>query len=325
MKQAVLVLGASGFIGRRVVAGLAATDWAQPIAAVRRHSAQPAIAGEQRVVEATSSASIGEALAGVGAVVNCVATDPGKIVPVTRALLEAVAKSAPGIRVAHLSTMAVYGSSVGLLDETASLKGDQGDYSAAKVAAEAVAAEHPRTVIFRPGIVYGPESSQWSARIAEYLLARRLGDLGAAGDGYCNLVHVDDVAAAIVSALRNSAVDGHVFNLANPALPTWNEYLIRYARALRAVPVRRISHRRLKAETKLLAAPLKIAEILARKARLKVSWLPPAIPPSLLRLMQQDIQLDSRRATGELAMQWRDLDAGLGETAAWFLNSRAAA
>ena len=35
-KQRVLVLGAGGFVGRHVMAALATSDWATPVAAVRR-------------------------------------------------------------------------------------------------------------------------------------------------------------------------------------------------------------------------------------------------------------------------------------------------
>jgi 2-alkyl-3-oxoalkanoate reductase len=254
--------------------------------------------------------------------VNCTAPPPPGIVSSVETLFRAASSAGSGIRVVHLSTMSVYGSATGLLEESAPLKADLGEYSLAKVSAEAVAARYPHTIIFRPGCVYGPESAQWSTRFADYLLARRLGDLGAAGDGFCNLVYVDDVAAAIVRALENPQTDGRVYNLSSSNPPTWNEYLVRYARALRAVPVRRISGRRLKIETKVLAPPLKIAEILARVARLPPGLLPPPIPPSLGRLMSQEIRLSTVRAEQELGMRWRDLDSGLTETAQWVLESR---
>jgi nucleoside-diphosphate-sugar epimerase len=156
--------------------------------------------------------------------------------------------------------------------------------------------------------------------MARLLLARRLGDLGAAGDGYCNLVHVADVAKAVTRALEDRRADGGVFNLSTPEPPTWNEFLIRYATALRAVPVRRISRRRLKIEAKLLAPPLKIAEILGRACKLDVRSLPPPIPPSLLRLMSQEIRLDTRRVESALGLRWRDLDATLAESARRFVG-----
>ncbi len=75
--------------------------------------------------------------------------------------------------------MAVYGGVTGAVSESAPLLG-QTPYAQAKVAAEAAAARYPRSVIFRPGIVYGPGSRQWTERIARWLRARRVGDLGTA-------------------------------------------------------------------------------------------------------------------------------------------------
>ena len=115
---------------------------------------------------------------------------------------------------------------------------------------------------------------------------------------------------------------GQAFNLAMAQLPTWNEYFARFARALGAVPVARIGRRRLKIETKLLAPPLKIAEILCRKARITALRLPEAIPSSLLRLCQQDIRLDVARAEQLLQLRWTALDDGLRQAARWF-NQRA--
>src|SRR3979411_501695 len=40
MKQSILVLGANGFIGRHVVAGLAGTGWATPVLGVRKPAAR---------------------------------------------------------------------------------------------------------------------------------------------------------------------------------------------------------------------------------------------------------------------------------------------
>jgi len=104
--------------------------------------------------------------------------------------------------------------------------------------------------------------------------------------------------------------------------PSWNDYFLMFARALGAVPIARLSHRRLAVEGKLLAPPLKIAEILAGKAGL-ARLVPPPVPPSLLRLWRQEIHLSSALAEAELGIAWRDLGAGLAETAAW-INSAGA-
>ncbi len=322
MKQSILVLGANGFIGREVVAGLASTDWATPILAVRKPRALPKDQFEQRTVEATLAESVFAAMQGVTGVVNCVAGDAATIVSASKALIAAAERVTPAPRIVHLSTMSVYGSAVGLIDETAPLRGDLGPYSAAKVAAEESIGAYPRAVMFRPGCVFGPGSEQWSIRIARLLLAHRLGDLGAAGDGFCNVVHVGDVVQAILRALEDPSLDGKVFNLSTPDPPTWNEFLVRYGTHLNAAPVSRISRRRLQIEGKLLAPPLKIAEILCRICKLDAAFLPPPIPPSLVRLMGQEIRLDTRRAESQLPLRFRDIDAALGSTARWFLDSR---
>jgi nucleoside-diphosphate-sugar epimerase len=316
MKKSILIFGAGGFIGRNVLTSLARAEWCNPIAGVRRASGLTS-EFQPRIVSATSVESVVASLEGVDAVVNCVAGDADTIVSGAKALIEAATRQKSPPRVIHLSSMSVYGSVEGSVAESARLQGDLGPYSAAKVAAEAVIAAYPRAVIFRPGCVFGPESDQWATRIARLLDAHRLGDLGAAGDGCCNLVDVADVVLAIVQALQNPQADGRVFNLAIANAPSWNEFLIRYALALKATPVSRISGRRMRIETKLLAPPLKVIEILARKSGLNLQ-LPPPLPPSLLRLMAQDIRLDCRAAESALKITWKNLDESLSETAQWY-------
>jgi nucleoside-diphosphate-sugar epimerase len=316
MNQLILVLGANGFIGRHVLSGLAAGD-SRPIAGVRRHSSRKD-GCEERVVDATDAASVTAAMRGVSAVVNCVAGYERTLVASADSAAQAARSMEPSPRIIHLSTMSVYGSAEGLIPESAPLRGDLGAYSQAKVEAEARAGAYPRTVILRPGCVFGPESEQWTIRMARLLISRRLGDLGPAGDGICNLVDVSDVVQAVVRALDDPRTDGRAFNLATPEAPTWNEFLTRFGVALRAVPVRRISGRRLRLETKLWAPPLKIGEILFRRLKLDARRLPPPIPPSLLRLMAQEIRLDSRAATDELGVRWKPLQRSLEEAAEWY-------
>jgi 2-alkyl-3-oxoalkanoate reductase len=296
----VLVLGANGFLGRRLVTALAASDWATPVAGVRR---QRGGAVEQRVLDAIDAAQLASAAADVDAVVNCVAGAPTTIVEGAQALFAAPTKP----RIVHLSSMAVYGEAIGRVDEDAPLAGE-GGYAGAKVEAERLAQARGGVAILRPGCIYGGGSPQWSRRIADLLRARRIGDLGANGDGCSNIVHVDDVVAAILALLRRPADEGIALNLAMRDAPDWNDYFLAFARTLGAEPVARIPDWRLKAET-LAAVPLKLAE----RARLPV---PAAIPPSLARLWQQDIRLDTARANAVLGIDWTPLDAGLAEAAA---------
>ncbi|MGC1521773.1 MAG: NAD(P)-dependent oxidoreductase [Steroidobacteraceae bacterium] len=306
MQQRVLVLGADNFLGRRVVVELGAGDWAEPVAG------DPA-AGE---------GALDRTLDGIDAVVNCFIGKASEISAGARDLFAAAARSTAKPRVVHLSSMSVYGDVSGVVDETAALSTQLGAYAEAKVAAEGFAAGYANSVILRPGCEYGPECPQWSVRMADWLTARRLGDLGAEGDGYCNLLHIDDLVAAILSCLKLTQLTTAVFNVSTPDPPTWNEYLIRYGRALGAVPIRRISQRRLKIETRLLAPPLKVLELALGAARLGAHRVPPAMPPSLLRLMRQEIKLDVTRAERVLGLRWTPLEAGLEKTAGWYLHER---
>ncbi|MES2186488.1 MAG: NAD(P)-dependent oxidoreductase, partial [Pseudomonadota bacterium] len=170
-------------------------------------------------------------------------------------------------------------------------------------------------VVLRPGCIYGGGSPQWSTRIARLLRERRIGDLGADGDGICNAVHVVDVARAVAAALTTPGIAGEVFNLAMAPPPTWNGYFLAYAKALGAVPLQRIGARRLKIETKLLAPVLKIAEIVGKKAGLGADRFPPPIPPSLLRLWRQEIRLEAGKAQRVLGVTWMGLEEGLSSAA----------
>lgn len=314
MKQRVLVLGAGGFIGQHLVAALEATSWAHPVAAGHRSPLQTTLLETVRL-DAADESALAPVVNEADAVVNCIAGSAPTIVATARALFSAAMRAPRPLRVVHLSTMAVYGSAVGMVDETAELKGNVGAYAAAKVEAERMAAACNGAVTLRPGCIYGSGSVQWSERIALWLRAHRVGDLGAAGDGYCNLVYVNDVVAAILAALRLPRIEGQAFNLGSPEPPTWNEYFLSFARALGAVPVSRISRRQLTLETRLWAPPLKAAELVARYARLHRMSVPPPIPPSLLKSWGQEIRLDVRKAQQVLGVAWTPAETGLRETA----------
>lgn len=290
----ILVIDSTSFVGARLVAALTASDWAQPIALTRQQwMAQPA------------------ALAGVDAVVNALGEDPQAIADGAQRLFDA-AQAFPALRIVHLGSMVVYGAASGVVDESSPLSAELGPYAAAKLAADALARTCPNAVCLRPSAEYGAGSRPWSEDLGRLLLAGRLGDLGAAGEGQCNVVHVDDVVQAIVAALRAPDAAGKVYNLSAPGPLSWNEYFRRYGRALglQAVPV--IGPLRWKLE-RLLAPLLKVVEVLGRKLGFRT---PPLVSPSLARLFVQTIRLDSQRAERELGIVWTPLEDGLAEAAA---------
>lgn len=320
MKARILVLGATGFIGSRVQGALAACDWATPIAASRRRVIRAGADQPERVqLDATDAGQLRRALEGVTGVVNCVLGNSRTIVDSARALFSVAGGMSQPPRIVHFSSLAVYGEAVGDVDESAVPVGRLSAYGTAKFETERLAAANPSIVMLRPGIVYGPGGAQWSGRIAQLLYAHRLGDLGRGGDGYCNLVYIDDVAEAVLRALRLPSASARTFNLSLPDPPTWNEYLCRYAAALGAVPVSRIAQRRLRLESKLLAPPQKIAEIIVGKISPRLARrLPQPIPPSLVRLFEQEIRMNVDLAEQVLGMRWTPFEEGLSRTAAWY-------
>jgi nucleoside-diphosphate-sugar epimerase len=315
-RQTILVLGAGGFIGRNLTDSLASSDWANPIAAGRSAGGDTSAAVRSLRLDASDEPALARAMESVDGVVNCVAGSAQGMIEVARALTRVAAGLRIAPRIVHLSSMAVYGSVSGLIDESAALAG-MDPYARAKIVTEQLMSRCPSAVVLRPGIVYGPGGRQWTERIARWLYAHRMGDLGPAGDGYCNLLYVGDLVQAIMQALRLSDAGGQVFNAAMAQPPTWNDYFVRFGRALGAVPIARLGRRRLQIETRLWAPPLKIAEIAAGRLKLRGLELPEAIPPSFLRLCQQEIRLDVSAAEQTLRLGWTDLDAGLQRAAQW--------
>jgi 2-alkyl-3-oxoalkanoate reductase len=318
-KKSVLVLGAGGFIGRRVVTALAATAWAQPVAASRNILRARLESAVQRIsLDASDRGALVRAMESASAVVSCIAGTGEEILRSGRALLEAASGPSPP-RVVFLSSMAAYGSVHGIVSEEAPLLGDLDDYALAKASVEKLAEGRPEIVRLRPGIVYGPRSPWWSDQIARLLMQHRLGDLGSGGEGFCNLVHVDDVATAVVRALELPHAGGEAINLGSPQPPTWNEYFRRYAQALGATPVRHIGGLRLLLELAVRGPSLKLAEMALGGSNPWPDY--PAIRPWLAQLCRREVRIDVSKAERLLGMQWRSLDAGLDQTASWFLSN----
>lgn len=321
MKRNVLVLGSGGFLGRHVLRALEGSEDFVPVAAWHRTPLPDLPGVRQAQIDATKAEALAPALDGVSGVVNCVSGGADTIISNGLAAIHACACAPSKPRLIHLSSMAAYGGQVGLVAEEAPLLGDAGAYSAAKVAVEQAAVDQLHVVVLRPGCIYGPGSQQWSGRIARLLQQRRLGDLGVAGDGYSNLVHVDDVVAAILAGLRVASAAGSAYNLAANPNPRWNEYFVALGKALGAVPVRRIPRRQFRLETKLLAPGLKIAELTLGRVGALRRLIPDPIPPSLGRLWAQEIRLDSSRAERELGVRWTPLEKGIEDTVRWLQSA----
>ncbi|MFZ3142330.1 NAD-dependent epimerase/dehydratase family protein [Polaromonas sp.] len=323
----VLVLGGSGHIGNRLLEILASNFFPDvPTGATRA----PVRSGSKGIdwirLDTCDLADLTLALRRFDAVVNCVAGDAHSISAGAQVLVQA-ALSAGCPRIIHLSTMSVYGPVEGTVGEDAPLNPGLGWYGRAKCEAEQHISEFVHegghAVILRPGCVFGPGSELWVGRIGRWLRAGRLGDLGVGGDGWSNLVHVDDVCQAAMAALKLPLKAGElpIFNLSAPDSPRWNDYFVDMALALQFTPVRRIGRRQLQLDAWLAGPPLKLAQKAFRQAQFLPSSLPAPLSPGLLRLWAQHIQLDAQQASQKLEMAWIPYAAGLKSSAGWLAEN----
>lgn len=319
----VMVVGANGFIGSAAVARLRASGH-DVVAGVRRpskHLAQQGI--EVRVFDASRGSAVSEAMAGITHVINAVMGTPGTLVAVTRNLLDSSVHTAVR-RFVHLSSIAVFGEVRGRVYEETPRGQGVNHYGRAKIQSEDLARSAATgdlsIAILRPGCVYGPGSEAWTARIGRLLRAKRLGDLGAAGDGRCNLIFIDDLAEAIAAALVCPIECAAAYNLAEAEPPTWNWYMKAFARSIGAVPVAYVQKWRLTADYYLGAVPLKAIQILAERALR--SRTPDPITPSLLRLFRQEVTFDSTLTDRDLRITRTPIADGLSKSARWFLQCR---
>ncbi len=306
---AVLITGAGGFIGGHVARHLSADPGLHVVAATRDGRD-----GSRRI---DLRGPLGSALDGIDAVVHCAVGDRGVTVDGTRALLAAAA--AAGVRrFVHISSVAVYGAATGpVREDAATLDPSGAGYAAWKAAAEQACLAQPgiQTVRLRPAIVYGPGGTLWVSQMARRIRSGRWGSFGAAGEGTCNLVHVDDVAGAVAAALAAPGVDGQAFNVSGAEPITWNQWFARLAAGIGAPPLRAVAPAIWRARA-LAALPVKAAARL--RPGLAADWLlgTPARSELTLFALRASYPVDAARA----ALGWSPavgVAAGLASCVAW--------
>jgi len=239
----ILVTGAGGFIGGRVVEVLHGLAGVSVRASVRRWGSAVRIGRlpvEIVLCDITDPGQVRRAIEGIGGVVHCASGDPHATVEGTHAVLQA-ALEARVDRVVHLSTMEVYGDVEGDVREDAPLQRTGWPYRDSKIAAELLCRSYRdrglAVSILRPTIVYGPFSRDWTVSFAERLVAG--GNFPSREDcqGTCNLVYVDDLVAAIMLALGRKEAAGEAFNVNGEERLTWWQYLNDLSRAIDRPPL----------------------------------------------------------------------------------------
>lgn len=239
MTRAVLVTGATGFIGQRVVARLLETN-ADVRALVLPDETPPSSWGEKvSVIRGSISDApvVKKAAEGAGVIIHlaAVVSDWGDerlywefTVEGSRLVFdEALANDA---RVVLASSVVVYGDRVRTRScpEETGYGATFGPYSRTKQAQEKLAWEYHhgrgmKLAVVRPANVYGPGSGPWLHDVVNVL---KSGGPGLVGGGRMNagLVYVDNVADILVLCATSDKALGRVYNACDGLSVTWNDY-----------------------------------------------------------------------------------------------------
>jgi len=255
----IVVTGAGGFIGRRVVAALAARGFRCVRAFVRSSASAAALesAGEPRSGAAPIEIIRGNLLSRPdceracrdAAIVFHLAAGTGQgfsdaflnSVVTTRNLLDACVSAGRLRRFVNVSSFVVYpnGGWRRRLDESSPIEMHPerraDPYCFAKVKQEQIVRQYGATfgipyVMVRPGSVYGPGKNGIPSRVGidTFGLFLHLG-----GGNPIPLTYVDNCADAIVLAGLTRGVDGEAFNVIDDDLPSSTAFLQLYKRRVR--------------------------------------------------------------------------------------------
>jgi len=239
----ILVTGATGFIGSRLVQWLVEVEKARVVAFVHQFKNASRISRypvEMVQGDVTDVASLKKAMEGCTHVVHAAVTFAGtaeqnRAITVDGARTVCDAARSVGIsRVVYLSTIDVYGTTPpGVIDESTSCH-PSGSYGQDKLDAEQVFREAARTgltpVILRLPVVYGPWSF-WSTYPMDQF-HRGCVVLPDEGSGICNAMYVDDAVQSIVCALT-SATDTDVVTclVSGPDKISWKQFYEEHGKA----------------------------------------------------------------------------------------------
>lgn len=302
----VAVTGATGFIGRRVVERLRAEGF--EVKALVRRGAAPVADAEAVQGDLADSDALIRLAEGCDAVVHCAAL----VAAGSRAAFERT--NAAGTRAMAEAAATAGASRLLLVSSLAAREPHLSAYAASKRAGEDACAEVARRGglawdALRPPAVYGPGDRQILRLLR--LLRGGFAVMPAGADSRLSLLHVDDVAGAVVAWVKSGQARGVAYELPDEAEAgySWEQVMAVAAEALDVTPR---PLRPSRTALRLLGHGLHLTGLVTRR--------PPLLTADkVAELCHEDWVCRDRRFEADTL--WRPcipLDAGLRETVAWY-------
>jgi nucleoside-diphosphate-sugar epimerase len=327
--EPIFVTGATGFIGKRLVARLCDEGYAVRALVLPRERAPAEWSKRVEVFhgDVVQPTSFAAAMKGVKTVFHLAAVvgDWGRpeeheaiTVRGTDNVLTEAARE--GARVLLASSVVVYGSAVArtVCDEQLEMGKPLGPYSKSKQQQERIAhrleATHGlKVTIIRPTNVFGPGSGPWVDMAVDALRAGRLALVGG-GRHDAALTYVDNVVDVFVRAAERPATIGRVYNASDESGVTWQRYFTDLAEAAGVPPPRSIPR----------AAAVVAACALEPGYRLLGKRERPPITREALNLVGSHLRVPTARARRELGYRPRvSYSEGMKAVAAYLQEKRA--
>jgi len=236
----ILVVGASGFIGSRLIERLCFEHGDSEVYALVKDFSKIsriAIFSNLRIINANvlNDQELINATKNIDIAFYCVYGNSGSTAHqriVNTKGLENVLKAClrnEVKRIVYLSTVSVYGNRrAAVIDETAPVRNDGSVYASSKIEAERIAHKYVSNfklpiVIIQPTMVYGPYSPNWTIKYIDRLKNNQL-YLIDGGGGLCNPVYIDNLIDAMFLCAFKDNILGKTYIISDNSALTWRNF-----------------------------------------------------------------------------------------------------
>jgi nucleoside-diphosphate-sugar epimerase len=278
--KTVLITGATGFIGGRLVEMLSFDYNVKIKCLVRDLSKCSQLARFDSVEIFYGSLSdfdtVDKAVSGCDIVFHC-AYDPSSQknnLDGINNLSSSCIKS--NARLVHVSTISVFEPLPDLVLSEKSLKNPKGfQYAERKFEIEQLVLDltnrtELKATVVQPTIVYGPFSAPWTMRPVNQLLNGTI-VLPDQGDGFCNAVYVDDVCTAMVLAGVSDKSSGESYLISGAQPITWKAFFEAFQKTIKSDSIQYMPVSEIK---KTMRNPVKLIKTILGDPKKAIDWEP---------------------------------------------------